>query len=87
MNIFFEQAIVYVMVTLDKAKVNKIYKIINFCGENDAILRRFLELGFSVGEKVKVLSTSLQKKVFLIEIRGYLLSVRASLLNKVEVES
>ena len=75
------------MVTLDKAKVNKIYKIINFCGENDAILRRFLELGFSVGEKVKVLSTSLQKKVFLIEIRGYLLSVRASLLNKVEVES
>ncbi len=49
-------------------------------------MRRFFELGLTVGEKVKIVATSLQKKVFLLEIRGYLLSVRASLLAKVVVK-
>lgn len=73
------------MSTLNLAKKKKNYRITAFVGETDAITRRFMELGFSVGEKVKIVSTSLLKKVFLIEIRGYLLSVRASLLEKVEV--
>lgn len=70
------------MNTLNKAKTNKYYTITGYKG-NDAILRRFLELGFSLGQRVKVVATSLQKKVFLIEIRGYLLSIRAELLERI----
>lgn len=73
------------MITLNKAKKMKNYKIVGFSKNYDNVLRRFMELGFTVGEKVKIVSTSLQKKVFLIEIRGYLLSVRASLLDRVLV--
>ena len=73
------------MMTLNRAKINQNYKVVGFDG-NDQIMRRFLELGFSVGEKIKIVSTSLQKKVLLIEIRGYLLSVRAELLSRIFVE-
>lgn len=73
------------MTTLNQAKKMKLYKIVGFSSENDAVLRRFMELGFTVGEKVKIVSTSLQKKVFLIELRGYLLSVRAELLHRIEI--
>lgn len=73
------------MTTLNQAKKMKLYKILGFSSENDAVLRRFMELGFTVGEKVKIVATSLQKKVFLIELRGYLLSVRAGLLSRIEV--
>ena len=73
------------MTTLDKAKINKVYKIVGYQNK-DKILRRFLELGFTVGQKVKILSTSLKKRVFLIEVRGYLLSVRANLLERIVVE-
>lgn len=74
------------MKTLDKCERNKLYKIKGFEGKVDGVLRRFFELGFSQGEKVRIVSTSLQKKVFLVEIRGYLLSVRSELLKKVVVE-
>lgn len=73
------------MITLDIAKQNKTYLIVGF-NSNDSLLRRFLELGFTVGQKVKVVSSSLLKKVFLVEIRGYLLSVRRELLNRIIVE-
>lgn len=73
------------MTTLNQAKKMKLYKILGFSSENDAVLRRFMELGFTVGEKVKIVATSLQKKVFLIELRGYLLSVRAELLHRIEI--
>lgn len=74
------------MLTLDKIKKNQICKIVGFCGEFDGVLRRFLELGLSRGVKVKVVASSLQKKVLLLEVRGYVLSVRAKLLSKIEVE-
>ena len=73
------------MTTLNQAKKMKLYKIVGFSSENDAVLRRFMELGFNVGEKIKIVATSLQKKVFLIELRGYLLSVRAELLHRIEI--
>ena len=72
--------------TLDKAKKGKSYTISGYLGECDGVSRRFFELGLSVGEKVKIVATSLQKKVFLLEIRGYLLSVRSALLSRVEVK-
>lgn len=74
------------MITFDKAKRNVQYKIVGFNGETDNILRRFFELGFSTGQKVKIISQSSLKKVFLIEIRGYCLSVRRNLLTKINVE-
>ncbi len=74
------------MKTLDRAKKGEVCKIVGFNGQFDRILRRFLELGLSRGEKVKIVSTSLQNKVVLIEIRGYVLSVRKNLLDRVVVE-
>lgn len=75
------------METMDNVKIGKEYKIVGFDGEVDKVLRRFFELGFTIGQSVKVVSTSLQKKVFLVQIRGYLLSVRANLLSKVQVKA
>ena len=80
------QTIIYYMLNLSEGKKNKVYTIVGYCEKKDKVSRRFMELGFSVGQKVKIVATSLQKKVFLIEIRGYLLSVRASLLAKVKVK-
>lgn len=73
------------MMTLDKGKRGKTYQIVGFCGD-DRILKRFLELGFMVGGCVKIVATSLLKKAFLIEVRGILLSVRATLLGRVQVQ-
>ena len=72
--------------TLADALVGKKYEICGFDGQADKVLLRFFELGFLRGEEVRVVATSLQKKVFLIEIRGYVLSVRKSLLSKVQVK-
>lgn len=74
------------MITLDKAKKSKAYKIVGFGSASDGISRRFMELGFSKGEKLKIVSTSLLRKVFLIEVRGCQLSVRANLLCRVFVD-
>ncbi len=71
---------------MNLAKKNKTYVVCGFCGKLDGVQRRFLELGFAVGQKVKVVATSLAKKVFLIELRGYVLSVRASLLERILVK-
>lgn len=72
--------------TLADALVGRKYKICGFDGQADKVLLRFFELGFLPGEEVKIVATSLQKKVCLIEIRGYVLSVRRSLLSKVQVK-
>ncbi len=74
------------MLTLDKVRKNQICKVVGFCGEADAVSRRFLELGITVGIKIKVLCFSLLKKVALLQVRGYVLSVRTSLLSKVQVQ-
>ena len=71
--------------TLNFGQVGKTYKILDFQGELDSVTRRFLELGLTIGQKVSIVSKSLAKKVFLIEVRGYLLSVRASLLERLVV--
>ena len=75
------------MTSLNKVKAQKWCKIVKISQEeNEAVYRRFLELGFAVGEKVKIVSKSLLNKVFFFVFRGYLLSVRANLLEIVEVE-
>lgn len=74
------------MMTLDMAEKNRLYKIVDFSGEVDDVKRRLWELGFSRGQSVRVVEKSLLKKVSLIEIRGYLLSVRTALLSCVVVQ-
>ncbi len=74
------------MKTLDKAKVGELVKITGYVGEDDRIFRRFLELGLTRGQVVKIHNRSILNKVILLEIRGYVLSVRKSLLERVVVE-
>ncbi|MBP3431249.1 MAG: ferrous iron transport protein A [Clostridia bacterium] len=69
------------------AKKNQICKIVGFVGATDSVLRRFFELGLLRGTTVKVVGSSLLRKVSLLEVRGYLLSVRTSLLEKIEVSA
>lgn len=78
--------IFYCMETLDKVKTQKRYQIVGFCGNNQRILQRFFELGFTKGQMVKITAKSILKKVCLVEIRGYLLSVRTELLKSVVVK-
>lgn len=71
---------------LTNGKLNIPYKIKDISGENKKVVRRFLELGIIKGQAIKILNTSILKKVFLVEIRGYILSVKADLLSYILVE-
>ncbi len=74
------------MTTLKDAQLNKLYKIKKVVGGDTKVIRRFLELGMLSGQVVKVINKSILKKVYLVEIRGYLLSIKTSLLDFIEVE-
>ena len=77
--------IVYYMKTLDKAKKGSwqtIEKVEN-CTQRQVF--RLIELGFIKGQKVKVEAISFSRKVFLLQFRGMLLSVRSQLLQNVQV--
>lgn len=74
------------MTTLKDAQLNKLYKIKKVAGGDIKVIRRFLELGMLSGQVVKVINKSILKKVYLVEIRGYLLSIKTSLLDFIEVE-
>ena len=74
------------MTTLKDAQLNKLYKIKKVAGGDTKVIRRFLELGMLSGQVVKVINKSILKKVYLVEIRGYLLSIKTSLLYFIEVE-
>ena len=51
------------------------------------IKRRMLELGLTTGQKVRVARKSILNKVLLIEIRGYMLSIRKNIADHILVES
>ena len=74
------------MKTLDKVEKNCAYKIVDFVGEDNDEKRRLWELGFSRGQTVRVVGKSLLNKVTLVEVRGYLLSVKTSTLSCVVVK-
>jgi len=74
------------MMTLDKGKVGKTLMIDGFLGDIDKINQRLLELGFTQGQRVKIVAKSAMKKAVLLEIRGYLLSIRTSMLANVVVK-
>lgn len=68
------------MDNLGKAKAGKFYQILGY-SENVAIKikRRLLELGLTVGQTVKIARKSLLGKAYLLEVRGYSLSMRRNL--------
>ena len=72
------------MMSLCDGKVNKTYRVVGVNGQGKET-RRLLELGIIAGQPIKIMNKSSLKKVFLVEIRGYLLSVRASILKLVQV--
>ena len=74
------------MMTLDKGKVGKTLMIDSFLGDIDKTNQRLLELGFTQGQRVRIVAKSAMKKAVLLEIRGYLLSIRTSMLANVVVK-
>ena len=74
------------MDNLTNIKLNKCYKIVGYSALDEKILRRFCDFGLTIGQMVKVTYKSLLKKVILIEIRGYTLSLKSSLASGVLVE-
>lgn len=78
------------MKTLKNAKTGKFYTIKNLSEfASDKIVRRLFDLGFTPMQKIKLVRKSLIGKTFLVEVRGYILSMRASVaevivLNEVE---
>lgn len=73
------------MHSLKEGKVNKSYRIVEVKGE-EKVVRRFMELGIFSGQKLYILNKSPLKKVFLVEIRGYVLSIKSTLLSGIMVE-
>ena len=74
------------MEKLDKVKIGAVYRIAGFASSvHLKIKRRLLELGLTLGQKVRVVRKSLIGKAYLIEVRGYTLSVRKTLASFVLV--
>lgn len=75
------------MENLTNIKLNKYYKVSGFDKSLDyKICRRFCDFGITKGEKIKVKEKSLLRRVLLIEIRGYILSIKSSLARYILVE-
>lgn len=71
------------MMSLSEGKVGMPYKVIKIDG-NVAIARRLCDLGF-LGAVVKIDKISSLKGVYLIEVRGALLSLRVKILKNIMV--
>ncbi len=74
------------MRSLAEAKVNELCTITDILNMHDGADVRLCELGMTPNQKIRVVAKSLFKKVCLVEIRGYNLSVRTSLLKDVIIK-
>lgn len=75
------------MFSLEKAKVGVYHSIQGY--EKSApkkMIRRLLELGLTKGQKVRIVRKSLFGKAYLIEVRGYVLSIRKALASFVLID-
>ncbi len=75
------------MLNLLKAKKN-VYQSISSISDNATfkIKRRLLELGFTPDTKVRILRKSLLGQAYLVEIRGFVLSMRKEILTNVLIK-
>ncbi len=75
------------MFSLSSAKKNKSYCIVGYDKNlSIKILRRLCDLGLTIGQTVIVTNYSLLKKAMLIEIRGYLLSLKIDIAKRIIVK-
>lgn len=75
------------MGNLTSSKINKTYIIENISELTSLkIKRRLLELGFTKGQKIKLLRKSLLGKAYLIEIRGYTLTLKKQIATFIEIK-
>lgn len=74
-------------VLLGQLKKEKTATIVGFVSDiNYKIKRRLLELGFVSGAIITLQNVSFLNEVFLIELNGYMLSLRKDVANKILVE-
>ena len=79
--------ILYYMKNLLEAGEKRYFTIAGF-DKNIAlkVKRRLLELGFTRGQKIKIINKSLLKRTYLIELRSVLLTLRYDILKYILVE-
>ena len=73
------------MIKLSELKVGESGKIVQIFYDNK-LSKRLMQLGFNVGQTVKILSISSLKKSYLISIRHYAIALRKDCLNLIGVE-
>ena len=71
------------MINLSEGKVGVTYNVVAVEGDSK-VMRRLCDLGF-LGAQVKIDKISGLRGVYLIEIRGALISIRARILKSVRV--
>jgi Fe2+ transport system protein FeoA len=72
---------------IKKWKLKKVYKITGYEDYSDKkVLRRLLEFGFVKGTNFVISYKSLLGDTFLVEVRGYTLSLRNKFLSYLKVE-
>lgn len=75
------------MLTLKTCKVGVYFEIQKIESKLPLkMVRRLCDLGFTPGQKVRLLRKSLLGKVLLVELRGYTLSIRGELAKAVLVQ-
>ena len=73
-------------IPLNKCFKNITYKVDYVDTTNISISRRLTELGFIEGASIKIIQFSVLKKTLLIEIEGYVLSLRSSIGEMIKVK-
>lgn len=75
------------MGNLADVKIGKLYELIGVNYNAPLkIRRRILELGFTNGQKVKVIRKSLLGKAYLVELRGFTLTIRKDIAQLINVK-
>lgn len=72
------------VINLSNLKVGETGYITSVNG-NLKLKTRLLELGFTKGTLVRVLNISSLKNSYLVEIRGYILALRSSVIKLIEI--
>lgn len=75
------------MEILSSVKLNKPFSISDFSPSLSLnVKRRLFDLGFVKGAKIKVLRKSLLGRAFLVEIRGYCLTIKKDIASCIMVD-
>lgn len=74
------------VLSLKDCAFGQTYRVLKITDLPVKIKRRLCDLGFVANTEVRVLRKSLLKKAYLLELRGYVLSVRSSLAQAIIVE-